>query len=405
MDRARRRSSTWRGPPAAVRARRESTPDPRPKPGATRPVRSPGRAAGGTGALCATKSRCFVPIPGQLTTLTKGKVESGVKYFKCNFRPGRDSSMMSTSTTAHRVDATIADCGSMARPMSAHRSLRAGAARAAPHCEPAELPPRGPAARIVAEDSLVSLDTNRYSVPFTLIGQTVHVHRHAGELALPPPGHAAWPSTPSSSAASGPDPARHGPGASARTARRRPVDRGPLAAPPGDRPVVEVRDLALYDALLGNTEIAAPLRPSVAPGAPLRSPRSLGARRGVRMTAAQLERLQEHLQRLRLFKSRDRLEALLQDATGEGALLCRLPRPGPHRGSRLQDRQARHHAHPARPLPLRQGPGELRLHLPALARQEADPDAEHLPLHRARRESCDPRPARSSDIMPTSLCR
>jgi DNA replication protein DnaC len=33
------------------------------------------------------------------------------------------------------------------------------------------------------------------------------------------------------------------------------------------------------------------------------------------MTAAQLERLQEHLQRLRLFKSRDRLEALLQDAT------------------------------------------------------------------------------------------
>jgi DNA replication protein DnaC len=33
------------------------------------------------------------------------------------------------------------------------------------------------------------------------------------------------------------------------------------------------------------------------------------------MTAAQLERLHEHLQRLRLFKSRERLEALLQDAT------------------------------------------------------------------------------------------
>ena len=33
------------------------------------------------------------------------------------------------------------------------------------------------------------------------------------------------------------------------------------------------------------------------------------------MSAAQLERLQEHLQRLRLFKSRDRLEALLQEAT------------------------------------------------------------------------------------------
>ena len=33
------------------------------------------------------------------------------------------------------------------------------------------------------------------------------------------------------------------------------------------------------------------------------------------MKAAQLERLQEHLTRLRLFKSRERLEALLQDAT------------------------------------------------------------------------------------------
>jgi DNA replication protein DnaC len=35
------------------------------------------------------------------------------------------------------------------------------------------------------------------------------------------------------------------------------------------------------------------------------------------MSAAQLERLQEHLQRLRLFKSRERLEALLQDATAK----------------------------------------------------------------------------------------
>jgi hypothetical protein len=32
-------------------------------------------------------------------------------------------------------------------------------------------------------------------------------------------------------------------------------------------------------------------------------------------TPAQLDRLQEHCQHLRLFKSRERLEALLQDAT------------------------------------------------------------------------------------------
>jgi DNA replication protein DnaC len=37
------------------------------------------------------------------------------------------------------------------------------------------------------------------------------------------------------------------------------------------------------------------------------------------VSAAQLERLQEHMQRLRLFKSRERLEAVLQDATGKEA--------------------------------------------------------------------------------------
>jgi DNA replication protein DnaC len=37
------------------------------------------------------------------------------------------------------------------------------------------------------------------------------------------------------------------------------------------------------------------------------------------MSPAQLERLQEHMQRLRLFKSRERLEALLQDATAKEA--------------------------------------------------------------------------------------
>jgi hypothetical protein len=33
------------------------------------------------------------------------------------------------------------------------------------------------------------------------------------------------------------------------------------------------------------------------------------------MSAAQFERIHEHLQRLRLFKSRERLEALLQEAS------------------------------------------------------------------------------------------
>ena len=40
------------------------------------------------------------------------------------------------------------------------------------------------------------------------------------------------------------------------------------------------------------------------------------------MSAGQFERLQDHLQRLRLFKSRERLEALLQEATAKEASLA-----------------------------------------------------------------------------------
>ena len=121
------------------------------------------------------------------------------------------------------------------------------------------------------------------------------------------------------------------------------------------------------------------------------------------MNAAQLERLHEHLQRLRLFKSRERLEALLQDATAKEMSYADFLDPRAQRGGRLQDRQARHHAHQPRPLPLRQGPGDLRLHLSALARQEADPDTGDLPLHRARREpsSSSARPASARPIWPS----
>jgi len=34
-----------------------------------------------------------------------------------------------------------------------------------------------PLHRIVADDWLVSVDTNRYSVPFTLVGEPVEIHR------------------------------------------------------------------------------------------------------------------------------------------------------------------------------------------------------------------------------------
>jgi hypothetical protein len=56
----------------------------------------------------------------------------------------------------------------------------------------------------------------------------------------------------------------HGPGAIARTVRHR-HSTAPTRRPRGVEPVVEVRDLALYDALWGDTEVAPPLV-RVAPG-------------------------------------------------------------------------------------------------------------------------------------------
>jgi len=55
-----------------------------------------------------------------------------------------------------------------------------------------------------------------------------------------------------------------GPGAIARTARQR-HSTPPRHGPAPTLPQVEIRDLALYDALLGDTEIAAPLA-RVVPG-------------------------------------------------------------------------------------------------------------------------------------------
>src|SRR5215475_57103 len=111
------------------------------------------------------------------------------------------------------------------------------------------------------------------------------------------------------------------------------------------------------------------------------------------MKAAQLERLQEHLQRLRLFKSRERLEALLQDATSKDLTYADFldqvlteevaSKTAKHVSMRTQ--LAR--------FPFVQGPGGVRFHLQAFHRSQTDQDFRELPFHRARRELGDPRPA------------
>ena len=203
---------------------------------------------------------------------TKGKVESGVKYFKGNFLPGRtfvdEQDLLEQLGQWQREIADVRIHGTThERPadrFARERShLIATAGQPGFRLEASQ-------ARRVAEDYLVSFETNRYSVPFTLIGQTVEVARRSGRLHITHRGglvaeHEELP---------GKHQLRirpeHGPGAIARTARRiasaLPTARGRAALPE-----VEVRDLAIYEALgaaTGATDIA-PLMAIVDPEAAL----------------------------------------------------------------------------------------------------------------------------------------
>jgi transposase len=185
---------------------------------------------------------------------TKGKVESGVKYFRRNFLPGRtfidhddfqaQLSEWTTTVADQRVHGTTHErpIERFARerdtmlPLASRASFQLEAARS----------------RIVAEDYLVAIDTNRYSVPFRLIGQTVEVLQRQGEIRILHRG-ALVATHPVLTGKYGLriDPA-HGPGAAARTARHRHSTPWPVELEHVDRhPVVEVRDLAVYDALAG----------------------------------------------------------------------------------------------------------------------------------------------------------
>jgi hypothetical protein len=191
----------------------------------------------------------------QLWTYEKGKVESGVKYVKRNFLPGRvfrdledfnaQLAAWLTEIADVRVHGTTHE-----RPIDRFAGEAGVLAQAATQPSFLQAMRRE---RIVAEDWLVSIDSNRYSVPWRLIGKTVQVVRvgdrwhicYRGELVAEHPvlaGRHQLRVTP-----------EHGPGAVARNARKRFAE---ASASPASAPCahglhgVEVRDLAVYDELL-----------------------------------------------------------------------------------------------------------------------------------------------------------
>ncbi len=181
---------------------------------------------------------------------TKGKVESGVKYVKRNFLPGRafrdmaDFDEQLSSWTSEISDLRIHGT-THERPIDRFQRERE-------HLVPLSGQPgfrlQVRSSRIVAEDWLVSFQTNRYSVPFSLIGKTVSVepcgneikiyHRDdlvaVHELHKGMYGMSIQP--------------EHGPGAIARNSRKRHgATSGALKSPIMSD--VEVRDLSIYEQL------------------------------------------------------------------------------------------------------------------------------------------------------------
>ena len=183
---------------------------------------------------------------------TKGKVESGVKYVKRNFVPGRvfgELEDFNEQLTAWQAEvADVREHGTThQRPIDRFADEARAMVPTAGHASFLQAMVRE---RVVAEDWLVAIDGNRYSVPFLLIGKTVQVVREGGTWVIRHRGavvaeHAVLAGRGQLSARP-----EHGPGAAARNARQRYSALRTLAATDPLREV-EVRDLAVYDRLIG----------------------------------------------------------------------------------------------------------------------------------------------------------
>lgn len=183
---------------------------------------------------------------------TKGKVESGVKYVKRNFMPGRRfTDIADVQAQLDEWTAAIADVRihgtTHARPIDRFHRERDALLPIAGHGVFAD---QRRLTRVVADDYLVSFQANRYSVPYRLIGKAVEVVavgamlriEHAGQLVAE---HARLAGKYQMCILP-----EHGPGPLARNARQHRGQGDPVVlnrwVGPDD---VEVRDPAVYEEL------------------------------------------------------------------------------------------------------------------------------------------------------------
>jgi transposase len=182
---------------------------------------------------------------------TKGKVESGVKYVKRNFIPGRGFADLADFND--QLVAWLAEVADVRVHGTTHeRPIDRFAREADVLVRTLDQPSFFQALRrerVVADDWLIAIDANRYSVPWRLIGKTVSVVRvgarwqisHGGEVVAEHPVLTGRHQVQV-------DPA-HGPGAVARNARTRFSAPASVGAA-NEVQAVEVRDLEVYEQLL-----------------------------------------------------------------------------------------------------------------------------------------------------------
>lgn len=186
---------------------------------------------------------------------TKGKVESGVKYLKRNFLVGRTfGGLEDVREQLGEWNREVADLRihgtTHERPLDRFTAERE-------HLMPLGSRPgyrlEASYSRAVAGDYLVSLDTNRYSVPFPLIGQTVEVERRDGEVRIFHRGRLVVTHLELTGRYQLCILPEHGPGAVARNRRLRGSTLTGEYAPAQQATIdVEVRDLATYEAVCLN---------------------------------------------------------------------------------------------------------------------------------------------------------
>jgi hypothetical protein len=186
---------------------------------------------------------------------TKGKVESGVKYLKRNFAPGRvfrDLENFNAQLGAWQLEVADLRIHGTTHQRPIERFAEEAFALVPTAGQPSFLQAMV-RERVVADDWLVSIEGNRYSVPFGLIGKTVQVVREGGHWVIRHRGQVVAEHAVLAGRAQLSVRPEHGPGAAARNARQRYAEAPTLNVRVLDTGRdVEVRDLAVYEQLFGD---------------------------------------------------------------------------------------------------------------------------------------------------------